>query len=205
MYFSNNGLREFEKLMKQPPGYVKRHSGYQLQLEDDSAVVFTKKEMDELMQRFIAYKLLSKDEKIPKGSPENIEKKKDKFFRNEEHENLMRNLFGTTKKMMLKRNRRYLAAVFLLSANPKLWELVNKDVTDTGIFFEDIKIKRLDLEQYVLFHTARDIYCNTKFVKDEELADPSLVPDELFDLIVNAFLLMAYGIFLFEMIDDAQI
>ena len=56
----------------------------------------------------------------------------------------------------------YAAAVFLLSADENLWEKVSKQVLDTGIYFDRIRLGSVTLEQYILFHAARDVYLGTK-------------------------------------------
>ena len=50
----------------------------------------------------------------------------------------------------------YAAAVFLLSADEELWNRVNKNVLDTGIYFDRIRLGGVTLEQYILFHAAKD-------------------------------------------------
>ena len=51
----------------------------------------------------------------------------------------------------------------------------------------------MDLDGYVLFHTAKDLYKGTKHISLSELTDPELVSDEAFWLIITAFLIRRYG------------
>lgn len=92
----------------------------------------------------------------------------------------------------------YASAVFLLSADENLWEKVSKQVLDTGIYFDRIRLGSVTLEQYILFHAARDVYLGTKHIRLSELTDRELIPDEIFRLIVNAFVMERYGVDIVE-------
>ena len=63
----------------------------------------------------------------------------------------------------------YTAAVFLLSADEKLWDRVCKNMLDTGIYFDRIRLGGVTLEQYILFHAAKDVYNGTKHIRLSEL------------------------------------
>ena len=64
---------------------------------------------------------------------------------------------------------------------------------DTGIYFDRIRLGSVTLEQYILFHAARDVYLGTKHIRLSELTDRELIPDEILRLIVNAFVMERYG------------
>ena len=86
----------------------------------------------------------------------------------------------------------YAAAVFLLSADEELWDRVSKNVLDTGIYFDRIRLGGVMLEQYILFHAAKDVYNGTKHIRLSELTDRDLIPDEILRLIVNAFVIVEW-------------
>ena len=79
-----------------------------------------------------------------------------------------------------------------------LWEKVSKQVLDTGIYFDRIRLGSVTLEQYILFHAARDVYLGTKHIRLSELTDRELIPDEILRLIVNAFVMEIYGVDIVE-------
>lgn len=85
------------------------------------------------------------------------------------------------------------AAVFLLTADPFLWSRARIAVTPEDIDFPAIRIHGVDLDGYVLFHTAKDLYVGTKHISLSELTDPELVSDSAFRLLVTAFLIRRYG------------
>ena len=61
------------------------------------------------------------------------------------------------------------------------------------IQFSEIFIQGVDLRGYILFHTAKGLYCGTKNLSLSELTDPELIDDEVFGLIIAAFLIRRYG------------
>lgn len=65
---------------------------------------------------------------------------------------------------------------------------------DTGIYFDRIRLGGVTLEQYILFHTGKDVYNGTKHIRLSELTDRDLIPDEILRLIVNAFVIEKCGV-----------
>nr|WP_308625379.1 hypothetical protein [uncultured Eisenbergiella sp.] len=85
------------------------------------------------------------------------------------------------------------AAVYLLAADPFLWGRARMALKPEEIDFPAIRIHGVDLDGYVLFHTAKDLYTGTKHISLSELTDPELVSDSAFRLLVTAFLIRRYG------------
>lgn len=85
------------------------------------------------------------------------------------------------------------AAVFLLSADSFLWGKSVTAIKPDFIDFSAIQIHGVDLNGYVLFHAARDLYKGTSHISLSELTDPELVSDWAFRLVVKAFLIRRYG------------
>lgn len=86
------------------------------------------------------------------------------------------------------------AAVFLLSADSFLWGKSVTAIKPDFIDFSTIQIHGVDLNGYVLFHTAKDLYKGTSHISLSELTDPELVSDWAFRLVLNAFLIRRYGV-----------
>lgn len=85
------------------------------------------------------------------------------------------------------------AAVYLLSADPFLWGRSFPAVDLDLIRFHEIRIHGVDLDGYVLFHTAKDLYKGTCHISLSELIDPELVSEDTFRLVISAFLIRRYG------------
>jgi hypothetical protein len=81
-----------------------------------------------------------------------------------------------------------------LSADEGLWERAHRHVPDTGIYFDRIRLGGVTLEQYILFHAAKDVYNGTKHIRLSELADRELVADGMLRIIVNAFVIEKCGV-----------
>lgn len=64
--------------------------------------------------------------------------------------------------------------------------------------FSSLLLGSVTLEQYILFHAARDVYLGTKHIRLSELTDRELIPDEILRLIVNAFVMERYGVDIVE-------
>ncbi|MCD8362344.1 MAG: hypothetical protein LUC98_05175 [Lachnospiraceae bacterium] len=86
------------------------------------------------------------------------------------------------------------AALYLLAADRFLWRQAAAAIRTEGIRFYDIHIHGVDLDGYILFYTAKDLYQGTKHISLSELTDPELVSDRTFRLAVGAFLIRRYGV-----------
>ena len=112
------------------------------------------------------------------------------FFRNGHRERffmMLRRCIHKTKESAL------YAAIYLLSADRFLWGRALYAVTQAQIKFSQIHIHGVNLDGYVLFYMARDLYRGSQHVSLSELIDPELVSDQVFERIVIAFLICRYG------------
>lgn len=123
---------------------------------------------------------------------------KEMIFRDMKHRKDFYSLLMGKKEKSLCHTAGYAAAVFLLSADEILWERVYKNVLDTGIYFDRIRLGSVTLDQYILFHAAKDVYNGTKHIRLSELTDRELIPDEILRLIVNAFVIEKCGVEIVE-------
>lgn len=85
------------------------------------------------------------------------------------------------------------AAVYLLSADRFLWSRALEAIDREGIHFTRIHIHGVDLEGYVLFYMARDLYQGSRHIRLSELTDPELVSDRAFERIMTACVIRRYG------------
>ena len=77
------------------------------------------------------------------------------IFRNPKHRNDFYSLLMGKRAKTLQYAPGYAAAEIL-------WEKVRKNVLDTGIYFDRVRLGGVTLEQYILFHAAKDVYSGTK-------------------------------------------
>lgn len=192
MYFckGDGELFLFELMMRQVPGFRPRRNGIHVQKQDVSIdQVFEKDRKEEMKLRMEMYE-------VPKRIRKDAEEREadDEFYRDAAHKGrFLKELNGPCAKKM-RESGKFLAAVFLLSSDEWLWDQVRDSVTDAGIFYDNMLLKGASVDQYILFHAAKEIYTGVPFVSMEEMADSTIVSDELLALIVSAYLLRVVGL-----------
>ena len=183
------GLRVLERQVQQPPGYRPRGYGICIIEEMDWKSRGNYSEIvDCVISRMQLEHLKKRVEEIF------TEVDKELIFRSMKHRNDFCSLLMGKRSKTLQHIPNYAAAVFLLSADEELWDKVCKNVLDTGIYFDRVRLGGVTLEQYILFHVAKDVYNGTKHIRLSELTDRDLIPDEILRLIVNAFVIEKCGV-----------
>lgn len=86
-----------------------------------------------------------------------------------------------------------LTALFLLTADKRLWSKVRSAVSSNNIDFSSIKLGDISTNAYALFMIAKDLYCSTHHITVTDLADRDIVPQKLFAVICNAIAIHRYG------------
>lgn len=100
--------------------------------------------------------------------------------------NSLRILFGKTPDC-------HTAALFLLTADEKLWQLVKNVVTADAIHFEHTKLGGIGTEGYTLFQMARTLSTGQTKITVSELADAELISDPLLAVLVGSMLIARFG------------
>lgn len=139
------GLRVLERQMQQPPGYRPRGCGICIIEEMDWKSRGNYSEIvDCVISRMQLEHLKKRVEEIF------TEADRELIFRNKKHRNDFYSLLMGKRAKALQHTPNYAAAVFLLSADEELWDRVSKNVLDTGIYFDRIRLGGVTLEQYIL-------------------------------------------------------
>lgn len=182
-------LRLLEKQMQEPPGYRPRGHGIPRNKEmgwknrDDYSEV-----VDYIINCMKLEQLKKRIEEIFDGENKKM------IFKDGKHRNEFLSLLSGKRSESLHHMSNYAAAVFLLSADEKLWKIVRKNVLDSDIYFAQVELGGVSLEQYILFHAAKDVYMGTQHIRLSELTDRELISDEILRLIVNAFVIGKCGV-----------
>ncbi len=87
-----------------------------------------------------------------------------------------------------------MAAVYLLTADCRLWNTTARYVPRNEIMFESIRLKGSTENGYTLYCAAKDLYLGTKHLTVSDLADQSLIPPKVFGLICNAMAIRRFGL-----------
>lgn len=187
-FTENSSYYFFEQQMRQPPGYRQRGHGIhifnqpewqeQRSCEEIISAVISRMQMECLESRL--------NQSFPPGRNKIL-------FKDKKHRKTFDSLMLTYQKPSLQHTTNYAGAVFLLAAEEDLLTKASPGILESSIYFDRIKIGRVTLDQYILFHTAKDIYNRTRHVSISELADRELIPDHIFRLIISAFVISQCG------------
>lgn len=91
-------------------------------------------------------------------------------------------------------SRKMTAALFLLTADSRLWHQAENHIGTNEIDITAIKLRRLDAMAYVCFTVAKDIITGSRTVSLTELADTSMLSPRYFLVIQTAMLIRGYGL-----------
>ena len=111
-------------------------------------------------------------------------------YRNEKH----RVVFSEAIKHLNQKDKALMAALYLLTAEHKLWTRIRRFVERDEIQFDSFKPKDSTESGYTLFCAAKDLYLGTKRLTVGDLADPELIPPKTFTLICNAMAIKRLGL-----------
>ena len=86
-----------------------------------------------------------------------------------------------------------LCALYLLTADCRLWSRVRQNVHAKGIQFHGLILGDITPEAYTLFMATKDLYCGTKHITVSDLADKEIVSPKMFGVLCEAMALRRYG------------
>ncbi|MCR5207324.1 MAG: hypothetical protein K6C14_02465 [Eubacterium sp.] len=115
------------------------------------------------------------------------------MFRNELHKKAFNKQIDKYTKHGYTLSNRFIASLFVLTANSFLWNLCKRHIKPNAIDFSKIDVKGIKTDSYLLFKTAKDLYYKQHNVSVAELADKSITRDYILTIIVNGFLIARYG------------
>lgn len=109
---------------------------------------------------------------------------------NEKH----RTRFTLAAKNVHRENYALLSALYLLTADPRLWSCCKHHINNGCVFFENIKLNNCSERAYAVYCAAKDLTLGTKHITVSDLADADLVPPMLFRTICNAMAIRRFGL-----------
>ena len=113
-----------------------------------------------------------------------------KSFRDNAH----RTVFLEASRNMNRSNYALLAALYLLTADSRLWNQVKDYVQHNQILFDQMKPKNHSTNSYALFSVAKDLYLGTNHMSLCDLADTELIPPKIFVIICNSMAIYRLGL-----------
>lgn len=115
-------------------------------------------------------------------------------FKNENH----RTRFLEVVENVNKRDRVMVAALYLLTADSKLWAISRSALEGGEILWQRIPVTRCNSNTYTLLFIARDLYMDTGLVTLRDIADPDVVSEKLFPIVYTALTIARSGLKLFK-------
>ncbi|HBF65749.1 MAG TPA: hypothetical protein DDW34_08415 [Clostridium sp.] len=91
------------------------------------------------------------------------------------------------------RNPRYLATLFLLTADGRLCSLAKEHIYSNRFEFKHIRLNGMTTNSYALYQVAKTIYTGKEYIKLNEIADKHLIDHQTFMAIIHAVLIVKYG------------
>jgi hypothetical protein len=113
-----------------------------------------------------------------------------KSFRDNAH----RTVFLEASRNMNRSNYALLAALYLLTADSRLWNQVKDCVHHNTIPFDQMEPKNHSTNSYALFSVAKDLYLGTNHMSLCDLADTELIPPKIFVIICNSMAIYRLGL-----------
>lgn len=111
-------------------------------------------------------------------------------FKDEKH----RALFTEVTGKLDSKNHALLSAVYLLTAERRLWHSAEPCVTRNTICFERLRLKGCTESEYALCCAAKDLYLGTKNLTIADLADNAVIEPQTFRLICAAMTIRRHGV-----------
>jgi len=193
MYFTQTPYyREIENIMRQIPNFRPRGYGSMV-LKNEMRICMEEQPPPDSYAELMARTMSAIHDKpfierlnnyMQKGEMSKL------IYRNEIH----KSVFETAIVKLDKRNFALLSAMYLLTADFRLWQIMKPKVKHNTIDFISTKLNNIHENGYTLYCAAKDLYLGTKHLSVSDLADTGLIPPKIFSLICNAMAIRRFGI-----------
>ena len=184
-------LHEIENIMQEIPNFLpKGHGGTVLKKEMEDYIrgqppPDSYEEMMSALMAGIGYKPLG--ERVSRYLEES--EGKAVSYRNEKH----KAVFEEITAKMDKQNYALLSALYLLTADYRLWKIMKHHVQKNAVDFAGVSLKGIHENGYTLYCVAKDLYLGTKHLSVSDLADTELIRPQIFMLVCNAMAVRRFG------------
>ncbi len=111
------------------------------------------------------------------------------YYKNAKH----KQAFTEGLKRTDKKDKETLAILYLLSADPCLWQRAKKARVYGKIYLNNICLTNISEEGYVLLGAAKDITAGTKYLSLADLSDKSLISGKTYETIMQAIRIRRCG------------
>lgn len=115
------------------------------------------------------------------------------LFSSDKHKKIFDEQINLYKKQGYILSNRFTAALFILTADSFIWNRSKYHIKPNVILFDEIDIKGIEPDSYLLFKMAKDFINKTNKVSSSELADKLITREPLFKVIINGIIIARYG------------
>lgn len=199
-YSKNDSLYELEKIMRGIPNFRARGYG-RMVLQSDINVCVKEQpppgsytEMVLVVMTTIYY--LPLEERVTEYIKERESNPMN--YRNEMH----KEIFKEAIEQLNQNNLALMSAVYLVTADCKLWHVMRWRIGKNEIKFEHVKLRGISVKGYTLYCAAKDLYLGTKHLSISDLADKELISKKMFALICNAMTIRRFGLKAMELAEE---
>jgi hypothetical protein len=185
-------LHEIENIMQEIPNFLpKGHGGTVLKKEMEDYIrgqppPDSYEEMMSALMVGIGYKPLG--ERVSRYLEES--EGKAVSYRNEKH----KAVFEEITAKMDKKNYALLSALYLLTADHRLWKIMKHHTQKNEVDFQNVSLKGIHENGYTLYCVAKDLYLGTKHLSVSDLSDTDLIRPQMFAMICNAMAVRRFGL-----------
>lgn len=186
MYFATEpGLLRLERMMTLIPNFPPRFCGVRVYGDEAAPVGTTHVELIRSAMRHV------RNPAFRKRLNDYIEERKEcaMNYRGMRH----RVLFQNELQKRENPSAALLCALYLLTADCRLWSRVRRSVRAKGVQFQGVRLGELSPEAYTLYMTAKDLCCGTKHITVSDLADKEIVSPQMFGILCEAMTIRRYG------------
>ena len=167
MYFTETAhLRELEKLMCRIPNFHSK--GYGLIVMKSQLCICTtdlssRSELQRAAMSAISYPpfTIRLSQYIKESEMKPI------TYLSEKH----KEIFENSRRKKDRKNYALMAALYLLTADFRLWQIMKRHIEKNQIHFEQVRLNGINEDAYTLYCTAKDLYLGTKHLTVSDLAD----------------------------------
>ena len=186
--FSDNPYdRRIEQLMTTVPNFRPRGTGFRFDAPQKILIITTAARSELLTDTMRQIRCPP----FRKRFHEYIESEENPMiYLNERH----RARFVLAARNVRKDNFALLSALYLLTADGRLWSCCKHHIAANTVFFEKIKLYDCSEKAYTLYCAAKDLTLGTKHITVSDLADADLVPSMLFRTICTDVAIRRFGL-----------
>ncbi len=222
-FMYGTGLQEFEKLMMLVPNFLPRGSGVIVQKKlqnknesircpncnnyfcDQCSEKICGSFCEKLAARLICYKTIVencykefKSYRFKKRLGRLVRNFDGDVFINLNHRFRFCKVCRIQNISIENRNPIYIAVLFLLTADDRLWDSTKDKIYLDSFDFKRMNLNGINTDGYALYQTARTILLGKEYIRMDEIADEYLIGDNTFKVIINAILISKYGADMFQ-------